>query len=271
MTRMCTRLLAGFFVLFTLLGPVSIPLANSAAFEITVTNLARGSGTGDQCRVGMAMGLFLFATHRSGLTLFTPGEPASGELATLAESGAPFLLAQSLATNPRACRVITVPDISEFPANFDAGVVCPGESLTVTIDAPAGCDHISLAAMFFPSNDAFVALNGERGPSEGRRVFYVDAWDAGSEENDQLCVNIPGPPPPGRVTPNCRTGDANTNRAIPDPNPTAGEGYVHIHSGIHGAGEVGVQADGNLFPIRIGEEEFDWRNPIGRVVVRRSN
>ena len=50
---------------------------NGVMYEVTITNLTRGS-------------LFtpiLVASHRSGVSLFALGEPASAELAMLAEGG----------------------------------------------------------------------------------------------------------------------------------------------------------------------------------------
>jgi len=36
-----------------------------------------------------------------------------------------------------------------------------------------------------------------------------------------------------------------------------GEGFVHIHAGIHGIGD--------LLPAR-----YDWRNPVAKVVIQRA-
>lgn len=261
MTKVYTRLLGGVLALCVLLGPVSILAVGAEQFGVTVTNLARGSGTGDACRVGQRMGLFLFATHQSDVRLFTPGKPASPELAILAEAGQPSFLAETLAADERVCHVITVPEPGQ---DILQGIICPGESLTVVLDAPEGCNHVSIAAMLIPTNDGFIALNGERLP-HGQREIYLNGWDAGSEENDQLCINIPGlPPEVGRIFPGCAPGDANTDITAVDPNPEGGEGYVHVHSGIHGPG---FAFDGNL--VELGERVWDWRNPIARVVIRR--
>ncbi|MGH8760210.1 MAG: hypothetical protein ACREVW_11970, partial [Burkholderiales bacterium] len=68
----------------------------------------------------------------------------------------------------------------------------------------------------------------------------------GSERNDELCASIPGPEfaecggPGGGGKPE---GDE--------------EGYVHIHAGIHGIGDL-------------PPEVRDWRNPVARIVVRRA-
>lgn len=261
MTKMYMRLLVDALALCVLLGSVSIPAVGAEQVRVTVTNLARGSGSGDECRVGQYMGLFFFAIHRGGVRLFTPGGPASPELAILAESGRPTFLADAFAANERVCNVVTVP---EPGGPVPQGIICAGESLTVVLDVPENCDRISMAAMVVPTNDGFIALNGEPLPAE-RQELYLNAWDAGSEVNDQRCRNIPGlPPEVGRIFPGCAPGDANTDPTQPDPNPTAGEGYVHIHSGIHGSGS---SSNGDI--IRVGERLWDWRNPIARVVIRR--
>ena len=49
--------------------------------------------------------------------------------------------------------------------------------------------------MLVPTNDAFVALNGVEGPkSRGTFTLVSPAYDAGTEDNDELGVSIPGPP-----------------------------------------------------------------------------
>ena len=71
--------------------------------------------------------------------------------------------------------------------------------------------------MLIPTNDAFVALNGVSLPRANRStvVHMAVAYDAGSESNDEVCANIPGP---------VCGGDGSSDGD--------GEGYVHVHSGI---------------------------------------
>ncbi|MDX1764306.1 MAG: hypothetical protein R3231_08300, partial [bacterium] len=66
------------------------------------------------------------------------------------------------------------------------------------------------------------------------------AYDAGSEANTESCDYIPGPPCGSHVH-----DDAN------DP-----EGYIHVHAGIHGIGDL-VEAN------------MDWRNPVVEIKIRR--
>lgn len=159
-------------------------------YEVTVTNLAHGefAQAGDFCRTGQLLGFFAFATHRPDFRLFELGRPVSGELALLAESGLPFLLADSLAANPEVGHPFSVPAVEDFPAKFLDGVVCAGEELTTTIQASPG-DLFSMAAMIFPTNDGFIALNGVHLPVNDRPVTYFSpVYDAGSESNDELCI-----------------------------------------------------------------------------------
>jgi hypothetical protein len=127
-----------------------------------------------------------------------------------------------------------------------SGLLDPGATVTIEVEAGGGARRLSLVAMLIPTNDAFFALNSELLPPGGPpQTFYARAYDAGSERNDELCASIPGPffsecggPGGGGM-------------------PSGGEeGFVHVHSGIHGVGDL-------------DEALRDWRNPVARIVVRR--
>jgi hypothetical protein len=95
--------------------------------------------------------------------------------------------------------------------------------------------------MLVPTNDAFVAVNAVdiSGGSVNVRAL---AYDAGTEANDELCANIPGPP-------NVCGGEGfNASRKN-------AEGFVHVHRGIHGIGDLNAAV-------------YDWRNPVARVSIR---
>ena len=232
---------------------------NSFTYNVTISNLSHGefAQTGDRCRTGPIMGLFAFATHKPDFQLFELGRPVSGELAVLAESGAPFLLTESLAANPKVEHAFSVPAAVDFPAKFFDGVLCAGEQLTTTIQAKPG-HRFSMAAMIFPTNDGFIALNGVELPKNGlTKTYFSPVYDAGSESNDELCDHMPSVP----GLPGCHApADTNTDPTIPDPHTTGGpglgEGYAHIHSGLHKIGD--------LLP-----SQFDWRNPAASITIRR--
>ena len=155
-------------------------------YKVTISNLAHGefAQTGDRCRTGPIMGLFAFATHEPGFQLFELGRPVSGELAVLAESGGPFQLVQSLSSNPKVENAFSIPAAADFPAKIFDGVLCTGENLTTTIRAKPN-HRFSMAAMIFPTNDGFIALNGVELPKEeGTKTYFSPVYDAGSESND---------------------------------------------------------------------------------------
>ena len=83
----------------------------------------------------------------------------------------------------------------------------------------------------------FLPSIGPRGNKTATAVSPV--YDAGSEINDELCISIPGPVCGGAAI-----------------SPEDGEGYVHIHAGIHGIGDLAPAT-------------YDWRNPAARISVVR--
>jgi len=193
--------------------------ANGPMYEVTITNVTRGA-------------LFtpiLVASHRAGVKLFDLGQPASAELATLAEGGDIAPLERALRADGR---VIDVAD--------SGGPLQPGQSVTVRVAAQSA-DRISLGAMIVPTNDGFIALNGVAVPRSGSETHWVPGYDAGSEPNDERCAAIPGP----------QCGGEGASPAA------GGEGYVHVHAGIHGIADL--QA-----------EDYDWRNPVAAVTIKKS-
>jgi Spondin_N len=198
----------------------------SALVEVTVTNVTR-----DQQFTPI-----LVASHQAGVRLFELGEPASSELQIVAEEGDVAPLTAALLALPG------VLDVTNSGALLD-----PGASATIIVRVRGTFKHISLAAMLIPTNDGFFALNGARMPS-GRNqslVLTSVAYDAGSERNDELCASIPGP------------SFVECGGPGGGGQPAGGEeGYVHVHAGIHGIGDL-------------DEAQRDWRNPVARITLRR--
>jgi hypothetical protein len=200
-------------------------------YEVTVTNLTRGQ----------QFTPILVASHREGATLFSLGETASSQLETLAEEGNTGPLANLLLSMPE------VKDVKTSPAPPPASnLIDPGESVVVTVEAGAGFGHLSVAAMLIPTNDGFFAINAVKGPKGNKTLtLLAPAYDAGSERNDELCASIPGPN-------FAECGGAGGGAMVVGGE----EGYVHIHAGIHGIGDL-VAAN------------RDWRNPVAKVTIRR--
>jgi hypothetical protein len=215
-----------------LAGAVSAASAGAAPmYEVTVTNITRNQ----------RFTPILAATHTDAVRFFTLGSPASPGLSTLAEEGNVGPLAAALAADPGVADVVSSP--APPPAD---NLIAPGESVILTIRGGRGIDRLSLAAMLIPTNDAFFALNGvelPRGNQSGS--FFAVAYDAGSERNDELCESIPGP------------GFSECGGDGGGMMPSGGEeGFVHVHQGIHGIGDLLPSAR-------------DWRNPVAHVTVQR--
>jgi hypothetical protein len=188
-------------------------------YEVSVTNLTRGT----------SFTPILVASHRAGVSLFQLGQPPSDALASMAEGGD---------TGPLAAMILSTPYADT--ASGDA-LVEPGQTVTLTVAADSTAGYLRLAAMMLPTNDGFIALNSVPLPKGRETLTYVsEGYDAGSEPNDESCANIPGPTCGGAGI----SADA------------GGEGYVHIHAGIHGIGDL--QAS-----------DYDWRNPVAIITVRR--
>lgn len=191
------------------------------SYEVTITNISATTFTP-----------LLVVAHKDSIGLFETGTEASEELATLAEGGA---------TGPFEELLATLPDLVGDVETTE-GLLQPGQSVTVRLDTEREFDHVSVAAMLLPTNDSFVGLNTVRAPNFRFRTFNYTAigYDAGSEPNDELCANIPGP--------QCG-GEGNS----PD---AGGEGYVRVSPGIHGEGDLDAS-------------DYDWRNPVARISVTR--
>ncbi len=178
---------------------------------------------------------FLLATHHTALRLFTLGTAASPQLQTLAEEGNVSPLRDALLASGQARDVVV-----------GNGLTNAGKRATFTILASSlRGDRLSVAAMLIPTNDAFVSLQGGKLPLplSGSVSYHLNAYDSGSENNDELCANIPGP------------NFAECGGPGGGGGPAGGEGFVHIHNGIHGIG--------NLNGAR-----RDWRNPVAKLTIR---
>ena len=219
-TRVSLVLMAAICMAITAFTGTALADDGNTYYEVTVTNLTRGQ----------TFTPILVATHKAGVRLFTPGQPANEPLARLAEGGA---------TMPLADYLLAMDEVGSVTDS--GGPLPPGGTVTIQIMAGKGFNHISLAAMLVPTNDGFISLNGVRAPRGNKMaMFQSPVFDAGSEMNDESCENIPG------------GGDCEGEGFDEED----GEGYVHIHAGIHGIGDLAPAV-------------YDWRNPAARIVIKR--
>jgi len=231
MKRLFLFLTLGLFMTANVLAVKLAFAQDGRQYEVTVTNLTRGQ----------QFTPILAATHKEGVNLFALGSPASSQLETLAEEGNTGPLAALLSSMPEVKDVVSSP--APPPAS---NLIDPGESVILTVQTGGGFNHISIAAMLIPTNDGFFALNGVEGPRGNQTLtLFSPAYDAGTEVNNELCASIPGP-----FFSECGGPGGGAMTAGGE------EGYVHIHAGIHGIGNL-VTAN------------RDWRNPVAKITIRR--
>ena len=161
--------------------------------------------------------------------LFTFGANASVPLATLAETGSPAELVDMYSAYLGS-------GAGEVKAFADGFPFMGGQSATFDVTVSDRYPYVTIASMAIHTNDCFVAVNGMRLNSGD--THFLPGLDAGSEANDELCANIPGPA--------CMGGMGRSTENA--------EGFVHVHPGFHGVGDL-------------AENLYDWRNPMAVVKV----
>lgn len=205
--------------------------------DITLYNLTHGSHFTP----------VLVAAHPDTASLFQLGTAASANLQTMAEGG----------------------DISGLASDIDAlagnkvenpagGLLAPGASTNFQLSTTEGNDYLSVTAMILPSNDGFVGLNSLHIPTEpGRYVYTLNAYDAGTEANDEIvngggASGTPGIP----IDPLGENGTGATGVTTTENNTT-----VHIHRGVLGdTDDTGGASD-------LDSRIHRWLNPVARIVI----
>ncbi len=200
-------------------GTVSTASADYT-YDITFTNVTRRQVVTPPVVV----------VHNDNYQLFTLGMPAGEGLRYLAEDGITDELETELSADP---------NVFDY-AIAEAGLM-PGESVTLQVNVAGAFRKLSAAGMLATTNDAFFGLNGlQIIRFINERTVFADVYDAGTEENNEDCDYIPGPP--------CDN---------PMVRATAGaEGFVHVHNGIFG----GVDLDAPT---------WDWKNPGMKIHILR--
>jgi hypothetical protein len=201
------------------LAAVAMPASAQQTVSVYITNLSK-----------QIISPPVVASHSWMVTVVGPGQEAVPALARQAEDGDPSELVTLLESDPEV-----------FDVSVGDGMLMPGERMVLEVEIQGRYNRISATGMLVTTNDAFFGLDSGHIPQGQGTVRYdVPAWDAGSEANSESCDTIPGPP--------CGN---------PFQRDTAGaEGFVHIHPGLHGDGDLSVA-------------EWGWQNPVVRVAIQR--
>lgn len=210
--------LKSFSVILLSLCFANLAYAGGAKYEVTVTNLTKS----------INFTPIMVAAHHKNVRFFELGESASEAVSSAAEGGDTSGIA-AMFNHPHD------------QVSSNGGLLIAGESATITFEGLGHNVRFSVASMLLPTNDGFVAAQSIK-PNRGRSIKtqYLRAYDAGTETNDELCSSIPGP----------RCGGEPFS-----PNDH-GEGFVYVHSGIHGIGDLSAS-------------DYTWNNPVLKVSIKR--
>ncbi len=221
----------------TMLAFLASTAVEAQELDISITNLTHGSHFTP----------LLVAAHGATTQLFEPGKAASANLQAMAEGG----------------------DISDLSSDVDAagadkvanpaeGLLAPGASTSFSLSTQEGNDYLSLVAMVLPTNDGFVGMNSLPIPTAaGSYTYQVNAWDAGTEANDEI-VNGNGAPGMAGIPadPLGKNGTGATGVATADDNQN-----IHIHRGVIGD----TDPDGG--PSDLDSRIHRWLNPVASVTI----
>lgn len=188
----------------------------------------------------------LVASHDMNTHIFQLGQTASAELQVQAEGGDPSGVAGIL---DAAGAVVDV--------NAAGGLLMPGASASLTMDT-GSLSYLSLTAMLLPTNDGFAGVDAWNIPTApGVYWINVNAYDAGTEANDEIINGGGAPGTPGiPAAPGMDGGMNATGVTTSETNQT-----IHIHRGNLGDDDAtGGKSD-------VDNRIHRWLNPVLRVRV----
>ena len=205
--------------------------AAARIYEITITNLT----SGQPLSPGVAV------SHTKDASVFSPGRAASEGIRLIAETGDPTTAVAELTASAGVHQVAN----TGAPIHRVGG---PGpSSLTVSLEASANANRLSLAVMLICTNDGFAGLNAVKLPGGFDDVtFYAMGYDAGTEINDEASTSIVDPC--GAIGPVALAADGDSR--------TAQGGVIMLHPGIQGGAALVPGSHG-------------WTEPVARVTIRR--
>jgi len=213
---------------------------NSHTYLVTIQNATKGQPIAPS----------VIATHTGEFRFFDIGPaPMPGDwdyddyfaLAAMAETGYPFHVLDQILAADGVSEAVALPSPHT--------VLFPGESNSTLIGAAGNARYLTALAMLGRTNDGFYAVQAVELPKHKGEVVRVlaTAYDAGSEANDESPATV------GAL------GSMEDNGASGTGINEGGEGYIHVHSGIHGVG-----GPSGLMPA-----SDDWDGPVVEVTIER--
>ena len=212
-------------------------LSNAANIDVKITNLTHGS----------FFTPLLVTAHTDANHLFQVGTSASEELQAMAEGGD----TAGLITLADSVAAVSV-------ANPAKGMLGPAMDTMADLDTGSN-DRLTIVGMLLPSNDGFVGLDSWEIPTAaGTYTIYLNAYDAGTEANNELILAGSGAPEVDGIpgNPGANGGTGGMGAAGLDANT-----MVHIHRGV--LGDTDLAGGTSDLDSRIHR----WLNPVAQVVV----
>ena len=191
----------------------------AAEYQVTINNLTPAGSQPFSPPV--------IAVHSTNFKMFQIGQYASYELSQLAQD----------AFNTPMINMLSSSD-EIFDYTVGTAPIPPGASETYTVDAEGMYTKLSFAAMLVNTNDGFTGISKLQLPQTGTIVFYLRAYDAGSEVNSELEDDIPGP-----CCGNPFSGTTSYER-------------IHFHPGIMGTGDLDPAV-------------YGWEEPVAMLTITR--
>lgn len=199
--------------------------------------------------LGQPVAPSVIAIHTDAFQLFElgpapmPGDPGYDDylaLAAMAETGYPFHVLDQVAASDG------VWDAKILATDRTPPVLLPSESNSTEISASGNAKYLTAVAMLGATNDAVYAVRGVELPKGIHDIVHVfaNAYDVGSEANAESAATV------GFL------GSTDDDGASFIGINMGGEGFIHVHSGIHGVGGLAAST-------------YDWRNPVVEVTIER--
>jgi hypothetical protein len=193
-------------------------------WRVTITNL---TPPGPGAPGSQPLSPPLFAIHSNKADVWSVGDIASHGVAAIAEDANNSVLESAL------------PQLSGVKTVFTGagGPIPSGASRDFMVTTEGRFNRLSIVTMLVNTNDAFTGLDSLRLRGRGE-TRSTNAYDAGSEANNERASHIPGP--------------CCGNAFVRDPE---GE-LIRHHDGITGVGDLSPAL-------------YDWNDPVARIAIER--
>mmetsp|Transcript_28315 Transcript_28315/g.59812 ORF Transcript_28315/g.59812 Transcript_28315/m.59812 type:complete len:570 (-) Transcript_28315:175-1884(-) len=188
----------------------------------------KSGGNEDECVVRMTNltkeqwfsdTFWMVHSDKVDLPLWSFGRPAFSDLAALAQDGDPDELIDFYEDN----------DDGVLDVDSERGPIRNGESIFFEIPKSGSYNLFTMATSFIFSNDGFVSIDA--GEIEDGATWFLWGLDAGVEANTQLCWTVQATS--NDFPPNSDCYFVDEEDADENDNEIPGEGFVHVHNGIH--------------------------------------